>query len=134
MNLLTQPYSQQLRRWPTAGQHILAHFDVQSVVVYQAYRPAIAEYAAAHGHFGNKHSGGEFSFSRMSWIKPNFLWMMHRSGWASKEGQERVLALTLPRTLFEDLLAKAVPSSLSAAPGLTPEAWAQAVAASDVRL
>jgi Domain of unknown function (DUF4291) len=129
MKLPTEPYSQQLRRWPAAGQHILAHYDTQSVIVYQAYRPAIAEYAAAHGYFG-----GEFSFSRMSWIKPNFLWMMYRSGWASKPDQERVLALRLPRSLFENLLSEAVPSSHAAAPDLTREAWAQAVKSSDVRL
>jgi len=25
--------------------------------------------------------------NRMTWIKPNFLWMMYRSGWASKKNQ-----------------------------------------------
>ena len=47
----------------------------------------------------------------MSWIKPNFLWMMYRCGWATKEGQEVVLALWLRRAGFNELLASAVPSS-----------------------
>ncbi|MGW1086997.1 DUF4291 family protein [Streptomyces sp. NPDC002596] len=25
----------------------------------------------------------------MTWIKPSFLWLMHRSNWAQKSGQER---------------------------------------------
>ena len=55
----------------------------EGVIVYQAYRPSIGTYAVEHGHFG-----GEFSYSRMSWIKTNFLWMMYRSGWGTKPGQE----------------------------------------------
>jgi hypothetical protein len=60
-----------------------------------------------HQRFG----GDEFSFRRMSWIKPNFLWMMYRSGWATKAGQEVVLALRLRRAYFDGLLAAAVESS-----------------------
>ena len=40
----------------------------------------------------NGYFGGAFSLDRMSWIKPNFLWMMFRSGWGTKEGQEVTLA------------------------------------------
>ena len=87
MQLLTESYSAQNDRWPNSGRHILAQFDDNSVIVYQAYRPAIGHFAAKHGYFG-----GEFSLNRMSWIKPNFLWMMYRSAWASKEGQEVVLS------------------------------------------
>jgi hypothetical protein len=75
MDLITEPYLAQQARWPASGRHILAQFDVESVVVYQAYRPAIGHFAARHGYFG-----GGFSLGRMSWIKPNFLWMMYRSG------------------------------------------------------
>ena len=51
--------------------------------------------------------GGEFKFERMSWIKTNFLWMMYRCGWASKKNQERVLAITISREGFEEILANA---------------------------
>ena len=51
--------------------------------------------------------GDEFSFDRMSWIKTNFLWMMYRCGWASKKNQERVLAVTISRAGFEQILANA---------------------------
>lgn len=67
--LETQLYTEQVKMWPQTGRHILAHYDDRSVIVYQAYRPAIGRYAAEQGRFG-----GEFSYSRMSWVKPNFLW------------------------------------------------------------
>lgn len=128
MNLQTELYQVALQQWPTTGKHILAQFNQTQIVVYQAYRPEIARYAAQHGRFGEG-----FSFNRMTWIKPNFLWMMYRSGWASKEGQERILALTLKRSGFDQLLAQAVASSYQAS-HLTPEQWQEAVAHSDVRL
>lgn len=73
MNLPTELYSVQCARWPSAGEHILAHHDDETIVVYQAYRPSIGNYAIEHGRFG----GPDFSLQRMSWIKPNFLWMMY---------------------------------------------------------
>ena len=50
--LATEPYSEQVKAWPDAGRHILAQFDNDSIVVYQAYRPAIGLFAAEHGTFG----------------------------------------------------------------------------------
>ena len=55
----------------------------------------------------SRFGGDEFSFSRMSWIKTNFLWMMYRCGWASKKDQERVLAVTVSRAGFDEILANA---------------------------
>ncbi len=127
--LPTEPYLQQRARWPTEGRHILAHHDVGTVVVYQAYRPSIGLVAAREGRFGS-----EWSRTRMSWVKPNFLWMMYRSGWAMKVDQEVVLALRLKRSGFDALLASAVPSTY--VPELYPDraAWSAAVGRSDVRL
>ncbi|GET40082.1 hypothetical protein MiSe_48900 [Microseira wollei NIES-4236] len=85
MKLVTESYLAQIDRWPKTGRHILAQFDDESIVVYQAYRPAIGHFAASHGYFG-----GEFSLNRMSWIKPNFLWMMYRSGWGTTAACSRV--------------------------------------------
>jgi hypothetical protein len=70
----------------------------------------------------------------MSWIKPNFLWMMYRSGWATKEGQEVTLALRLRRTFFDSILAEAVPSSWDSSFYTTHEDWTKATALSSVRL
>jgi hypothetical protein len=129
MNLLTEPYLAQTERWPKTGRHILAQFDDESVIVYQAYRPAIGHFAARNGYFG-----GEFSLNRMSWIKPNFLWMMHRCGWASKEGQEVVLAVRLKRSAFDEVLRQAVHSTFVPAVYESETEWKAAVARSDVRL
>src|SRR5271166_497945 len=103
MRVATERYDAQRARWPTSGRHILAHYDDQTVVVYQAYRPTIAEFAVTHQRFG----GPAFSFARMSWVKPNFLWMMYRSGWGTKAGQEATLAVRLIRTAFNTILSDA---------------------------
>lgn len=122
-------YTEQIVRLPKIGRHIIAQFDDEGVVVYQAYRPAIGEFAATHGYFG-----GEFSFSRMSWIKPNFLWMMYRSGWGQKKGQEVVLAVKIKREAFDTILAAAVCSGYESDLYPTEEDWKHAVNRSDVRL
>jgi hypothetical protein len=129
MSLLKEPYLAQLARWPESGRHILAQFDDLSVIVYQAYRPAIGHFAAQYGYFG-----GEFSLRRMSWIKPNFLWMMYRCGWATKEGQEVVLAIRLRRSAFDEILRRAVHSTFAPDTYDSDSAWKAAVARSDVRL
>ncbi|VTT98075.1 Uncharacterized protein OS=Planctomyces limnophilus (strain ATCC 43296 / DSM 3776 / IFAM 1008 / 290) GN=Plim_1570 PE=4 SV=1: DUF4291 [Gemmataceae bacterium] len=129
MPLLTEPYKEQVAVWPKQGRHVLAQFDNDTVVVYQAYSPAIGRYAAEHGVFG-----GDFSYTRMSWVKPNFLWMMYRSGWGTKENQEVTLALRVRRMFFDTLLAAAVPSSWDREQFETREEWSRAVGRSAVRL
>ena len=129
MKLQTAPYIEQTALWPAQGRHILAHYDAETIVVYQAYIPSIGRYAVQHGRFG-----GDFSYSRMSWIKPNFLWMMFRSGWGTKPGQEVTLGLRLRRGFFDSLLAQAVVSSFEQSDYPTIEEWRAAAQASDVRL
>jgi Domain of unknown function (DUF4291) len=130
VKLETELYSEQLKRWPQAGRHILAHYDADTIIVYQAYKPSTRDWSVAHGQLG----GPEFSFNRMSWIKPNFLWMMYRCGWASKEGQETVLALRIRRAFFEAVLESAVPSSFDAALYADHAEWKAALEVSAVRL
>lgn len=128
--LRTDRYSAQTARWPDSGRVILAQWDSESVVVYQAYRPSIGQFAAQHGHFG----GGGFSLSRMTWIKPGFLWMMFRSGWGTKAEQEVTLAIRLARTAFEEILRQAVHSTFAPQVYASRDEWQRAVATSDVRL
>ncbi|KAB7773764.1 hypothetical protein CEK69_02695 [Xanthomonas sp. LMG 12462] len=66
--------------WPRQGRDVLSCFDTDAIDVYQLDRPAIARFALDHQRFGD-----EFSYDRMSWIKPNFLWRMSRAGWARKQ-------------------------------------------------
>ena len=130
MPLITTSYIEQKTRLPKIGRYILAQFDEEGVIVYQAYRPAIGNFAATHGYF----SGDHFSLMRMSWIKPNFLWMMYRSGWGQKEGQEVVLAVKIKREAFDTILANAVWSSYNPDLYPTERDWKHAVKRSDVRL
>lgn len=129
MHLITEPYLDQNARWPASGRHILAQYDDHSIVVYQAYNPSIGHFAARRGYFG-----GEFSFARMSWIKPNFLWMQYRSGWSSKPGQEVTLAIRLQRTAFDSMLAAAVHSTYKEKIYGNMAAWKERVAQSEVRV
>ncbi|MFF7261103.1 DUF4291 domain-containing protein [Streptomyces sp. NPDC008159] len=82
---------------------VRADHDADTIVVYQAYAPAIADAALRAGRFVTP-----FSFHRMTWIKPSFLWLMHRSNWARKPGQERVLAVRMTRRGWEEALSRAV--------------------------
>ncbi len=36
---------------PVNGNHIVAHHDEDSIIVYQAYRPNIGEFAYKNGYF-----------------------------------------------------------------------------------
>jgi hypothetical protein len=85
---------------PTAGivNEIRALYDERTIRVYQAYSDTIADAALAHGTFVSP----PFKMERMTWIKPSFLWMMYRSGWAKKDiGQSRVLAIDISHEGFQ---------------------------------
>ena len=110
-------------------RQVRAVFDEDTITVYQAYSDAIADAALAVGRFAPP-----FSRDRMTWIKPSFLWMMYRCGWATKPGQERVLAVRITRTGFEDALARACLSHFD--PEVYPDhdGWLQRKATSPVRV
>lgn len=82
---------------------IRADYNRETIVVYQAYRPQIAAAALVAGRFVPP-----FSFGRMTWIKPSFLWLMERSNWGQKSGQECVLAVRVTRAGWEQALSRAV--------------------------
>lgn len=128
-NMNLQSYYGQKMVWPEKGKHILASFDETSIVVYQAYNHQIGKFAAQNGYFG-----GEFSYNRMSWIKPNFLWMMYRSGWGTKHNQEVILAVRIKRSFFDYLLEQAVVSNFHHSSFATQHEWKEALKNSDVRL
>ena len=130
MKLKTIPYPDYERNLPQSGKCILAQLRDENIIVYQAFNPHIADYAVRHQQFGGPH----YSFSRMSWIKPNFLWMMYRAGWASKPGQERILAIEIGLDKFEYILSQAVISSYQQDLYETRALWADAVENSEVRL
>jgi len=129
INLELEPYIKQIHRWPKRGRFILAQYDSDSIIVYQAYKPSIATYAVKHGYFG-----GSFRLRRMTWIKPNFLWMMYRCGWASKPGQEVVLAIRIKRIAFDEILSMSVHSIYKPGVYKSYSEWKRQVSESEVRL
>src|SRR4051794_22748334 len=100
-------------------REIRADFDRETIVIYQAYAPKIADAALAAQRFVPP-----FSFHRMTWIKPSFLWLMHRSNWGKKSGQESVLAVRVKRTGWEKALSLAVPTSFVPRVFESPSDWA----------
>ncbi|HRO43396.1 MAG TPA: DUF4291 domain-containing protein [Flavipsychrobacter sp.] len=105
--LQLESYSEHEHHLPSKGKFIIAQFDKDSIVVYQAFKDSIADYALANQKFGGK----DYDFNRMTWLKPSFLWMMYYSGWAKKENQENVLAIRMKREGFDEILSSAVMST-----------------------
>jgi len=129
MKLKLKKYKEQLQDWPQKGYHIMAQYDDEKIIVYQSYRKEIGEFAVQNQYFG-----GAFSLERMTWIKPNFLWMMYRNGWGTKEGQEYVLAIHLKMDAFKKYLENAVYSSYNERLELSREEWQNQVKESSARL
>jgi hypothetical protein len=102
---------------------------MKKIIVYQAYRKEIGEFAVKNQFFE-----GEFSLSRMTWIKPNFLWMMYRSGWGKKEGQKVTLAIHLKISAFRSYLENAVYSSYDQTKEISHEEWRNELENSNIRL
>lgn len=122
-------YNEQIKEWPKEGHHIMAQYDHEKIIVYQSYRPEIGNFA-----YKNQYFGGAFSLDRMTWIKPNFLWMMYRNGWGKKAGQEVVLAIHLKIEAFERYLEQAVYSSYQSEIYGSREEWKNQINDSLVRL
>ena len=97
---------------------VRADYDDSSIVVYQAYNPQIAQAAVKAQQFVPP-----FSMNRMTWIKPSFLWMMERSNWAQKPGQEHVLAVRITRAGWEEALSLGVLTHPEPKLYKDPEEW-----------
>ncbi|GAA2745503.1 DUF4291 domain-containing protein [Kitasatospora cinereorecta] len=110
-------------------RRVRAAFDDRTLVVYQAYPVEIAEAALSAGTFV-----APFRRERMTWIKPSFRWMMYRSGWAGKAGQERVLAVRIDREGFEWALAHACLSHHDRERHASAAQWKNSLRQSPVRI
>lgn len=76
---------------------IRAYYTENFVRVYQAYGDNVVKDIRDNGTF----SQPSFSFSRMTWIKPSFCWMMYRSGWGYKDPkQNNILAIDITHEGF----------------------------------
>jgi len=130
LNLQTIHHRSYEKDLPQSGRHILAQTRGENIIVYQAFNTRISRFAVEHQRFGGSH----YKFSRMSWIKPNFLWMMYRAGWAVKEHQQQILAIEISQEHFRQILRQAVHSTYKEHIYGSHEAWKAALASSEVRL
>lgn len=103
-----------------AHRQIRAVHDAEHVTVFQAFSAAIADNALEAGRLVPP-----FKRGRATWIKPSFLWMMYRSGWATKPEQERVLAIHITRRGFDWALENAVLTTFEPLVHGTREVWAR---------
>lgn len=113
----------------TPDRQIRATFTDNTITVYQAYPREIAEPAVVAGRFL-----APFKRDRMTWIKPSFLWMAYRCGWAKKPGQERVLAIDISRSGFEWALTNPCLSHFEVGTYASQDAWAEQMSTSPVRI
>ena len=90
----------------TPYRQIRADYDRNSIIVYQAYHKEIAEPTIKARRFV-----APFSWGRMTWIKPSYLWLMGRSNWGTKSRQERILAIRIKRDGWERALSLGVLTS-----------------------
>lgn len=117
-------------RLPEDGANIIAFQTDEDIILYQAYNDSIAKYAIENQKLG----GSSLSYDRMSWVKPNYLWMMYRSGWATKKNQERILAIRILKSDWESILGKAVLSSYDKELYGSHVDWEKAINLSEVRI
>lgn len=110
-------------------RQIRAVYDDRTIRVYQAYNQEIAGKALTAGTFVSP----PFSLTRMTWIKPSFLWMMYRAGWGHKDpGQARILAIDISHEGFAWALAHGCGSH--APEGMSKAEWEELKARSPVRI
>lgn len=109
-------------------RQIYASYDEEGVHVYQAFKPSTAESALKKGTFG-----AGFNMDRMTWIKPSFAWMLYRSGYATKTGQEAILKIKLSHAGFLTILRESVETSYNPHVYESEEQWRMALNESKVR-
>lgn len=91
---------------PLTYRQIRAHYDSETITLYQAYPTSIARPAVASQRLTASPS---FRRGRMTWVKPSWCWMMYRSGYSLKDsGQSRIFALKMRHEDFVTLLRRGV--------------------------
>ncbi|MET9885069.1 DUF4291 domain-containing protein [Streptomyces sp. NPDC006430] len=114
---------------PTPNRQVRAVHTDTTVTVYQAYSPRLGVPAARDGRFPPA-----WKRERMTWIKPSFLWMMYRCGWATKADQETVLAIEITREGFDHALRHACLSHFERGTHADRAVWQQALRDSPARV
>lgn len=110
-------------------QEIRANYNRETITVYQAYNENIAIPAIKNNYFEKP-----FSFTRMTWIKPSYLWMMERSAWGTKSNQEYILGIKIKRDYWEKALSLSILTSPDEDVYKNPLEWEEKFKHSKVRI
>lgn len=112
-------------------REIRAVYNHNYIRVYQAYSDEIADSAIQNNSFVSP----PFKMTRMTWIKPSFLWMMYRSGWGYKDDrQRRILAIDITHEGFLWALSNSCLSSFKPEVFNTREQWKEKKDTSPVKI
>ncbi len=111
------------------AKEIRAIFDKNTISVYQAYGKELAIPAIKNQKFV-----APFKMDRMTWIKPSFLWMMYRSDWGQKVGQEYILSIKIKREGFQWALDNSCLSHFDPEFYKSREEWKEKLQISPVRI
>lgn len=114
---------------PRKLREVWARQDDMNLVVYQAFGPEIALPALREQKLI-----APFSLSRMTWVKPSFLWACYRSEWATAKQQQRLLAITLAKSIFFNCLDDACLSHFEPEVHKTSEVWSEQLRTSACRI
>lgn len=111
------------------SKQIRAVYGDRTIRVYQAYSDPIADTALDKQTFVSP----PYSMTRMTWIKPSFIWMMYRAGWGMKDdGQKRILAIDMTHEGFAWALQHSCGSRMP--DGMTRDEWADLKSRTPVRI
>ncbi|MFE3789260.1 DUF4291 domain-containing protein [Streptomyces goshikiensis] len=114
---------------PVPNRAVRAAHTTATVTVYQAYAPHLGLPAARDGRFP-----AAWKRERMTWVKPSFLWMMYRCGWATKADQETVLAVEITREGFDHALRQACLSHYEPGTHADRASWQRALRGAPARV
>ena len=109
---------------------VLATFDDDRVLVWQAHCCPVAEEALRLGRFG----GRIWRYDRVTRFRLSLPSLLTRNGWASRAGRERILAVWLKRLAFDAILRQAVHAAFEPAVYPTEMGWRLAVRYANVSL
>ena len=115
----------------TSDREIRAIYNPDSIRVYQAFSDEIADSAINHNTFVSP----PFKMTRMTWIKPSFMWMMYRAGWGEKDNkQKRILAIDITHDGFLWALSHSCLSSYNPEVFKTKDEWEKKKSESSVKI
>jgi hypothetical protein len=109
-------------------KRIIAEFDDHGVYVYQAFKTKTVQAAVRAGRFQVG-----FNRNRMTWIKPSFAWMLHRSDYATKKRQEAIARVKISHEGFLAILSQSIPTQYNPQRFDRESTWRRKLDLTDVR-